>query len=61
MRIYIFKSERTKELRAFAGDAIGTKLPENHAVVGIGPWGHPSLDAYTLGHRQSACQPEKLL
>ena len=33
MRIYIFKSERTKELRAFAGDAIGTKLPENHA-----PW-----------------------
>ena len=33
MRIYIFKSERTKDLRAFAGDAIGTKLPENHA-----PW-----------------------
>ena len=33
LRIYIFKSERTKDLRAFAGDAIGTKLPENHA-----PW-----------------------
>jgi len=33
MRIYVFKSETTKELRAFAGDATGTKLPENHA-----PW-----------------------
>ena len=33
MRIYIFKSETTKELRAFAGDRAGSKLPENH-----GPW-----------------------
>lgn len=33
MRIYIFKSETTRELRAFAGDLIGTKLPANHA-----PW-----------------------
>ena len=33
MRIYIFKSETTKELRAFAGDLAGSKLPENH-----GPW-----------------------
>ena len=33
MRIYIFKSEAKKELRAFAGDTIGSKLPENH-----GPW-----------------------
>ena len=33
MRIYIFKSETTKELRAFAGDSGGTKLPERHA-----PW-----------------------
>jgi hypothetical protein len=33
MRIYIFKSETTKELRAFAGDAGGTKLPDRHA-----PW-----------------------
>jgi hypothetical protein len=33
MRIYIFKSETTKESRAFAGDAGGTKLPESHA-----PW-----------------------
>ncbi|MEA2904014.1 MAG: hypothetical protein QOG83_1585 [Alphaproteobacteria bacterium] len=33
MRIYSFKSETTKELRAFAGDTIGSKLPGNH-----GPW-----------------------
>ena len=33
MRIYIFKSETRKELRAFAGDPIGSKLPQNH-----GPW-----------------------
>jgi hypothetical protein len=38
MRMYIFKSETTKDLRAFAGDVGGTKLPENHApwtVIGI--------------------------
>ena len=33
MRFYIFKSQATKNLRAFAGDIVGTKLPENHA-----PW-----------------------
>ena len=33
MCIYIFKSETKKELHAFAGDTIGSKLPENH-----GPW-----------------------
>jgi hypothetical protein len=33
MRIYIFMSETTKGLRAFAGDPAGSKLPENH-----GPW-----------------------
>jgi hypothetical protein len=33
MRFYIFKSETTKNLRAFAGDTLGTKLPDNHA-----PW-----------------------
>ena len=33
MRFYIFKSETTKELRAFAGDPAGSKLPEHH-----GPW-----------------------
>jgi hypothetical protein len=32
MRIYIFKSE-TKDLRAFAGDSTGSKLPQQH-----GPW-----------------------
>jgi hypothetical protein len=33
VRIYIFKSETTKGLRAFAGDPAGIKLPEKH-----GPW-----------------------
>jgi hypothetical protein len=33
MRIYIFKSETNGELRVFAGDLTGTKLPQNH-----GPW-----------------------
>jgi hypothetical protein len=33
MPIFLFKSETTKELRAFAGDARGNKLPEN-----LGPW-----------------------
>jgi hypothetical protein len=33
MRIYIFKSETKKELRAFAGEQDGSKLPPQH-----GPW-----------------------
>lgn len=33
MRIYIFKSETTKALCAFAGDAEGSMLPKGH-----GPW-----------------------
>jgi hypothetical protein len=33
MRLYIFKSETTRDLRAFAGDPAGSKLPSNH-----GPW-----------------------
>ena len=33
MRIYIFKSETRKGLRAFAGDPGGSKLPSQH-----GPW-----------------------
>ena len=33
MRFYIFKSEATKNLRAFVGDPGGAKLPESHA-----PW-----------------------
>jgi hypothetical protein len=33
MRIYIFKSESRRELRAFASDLSGDKLPKNH-----GPW-----------------------
>jgi hypothetical protein len=33
MRIYIFKSESRAELRAFAGEISGDKLPKNH-----GPW-----------------------
>ena len=33
MRIFIFKSESRAELHAFAGDLMGSKLPEQH-----GPW-----------------------
>jgi hypothetical protein len=33
MRIYIFKSETRNNLLAFAGDLMGSKLPESH-----GPW-----------------------
>jgi hypothetical protein len=33
MRIYIFKSETTRDLRAFAGDPGGARLPGSHA-----PW-----------------------
>jgi hypothetical protein len=40
MRFYIFKSETTKDLRAFAGDQSGSRLPGNHApwtVTGVVP------------------------
>ena len=41
MRIYVFKSEPQKSLRAFAGDIAGSKLPGQfapwHAVGVIGP------------------------
>jgi hypothetical protein len=33
MRIYVFKSESRTDLRAFAGDPSGSKLPQQH-----GPW-----------------------
>ena len=33
MRIYIFKSESRRELRAFASELSGDKLPKSH-----GPW-----------------------
>jgi len=33
MRIYMFKSETRRQLHAFAGDPMGTKLPQHH-----GPW-----------------------
>jgi hypothetical protein len=34
MQIYMFVSEATSNLHAFAGDPTGSKLPKNH-----GPWG----------------------
>jgi hypothetical protein len=41
MRIYIFKSDANKDLRAFAGDLKGIKLPEQfrpwHAIGAIAP------------------------
>jgi hypothetical protein len=33
MRIFVFKSDTTKNLRAFAGDMRGSRLPEQ-----FGPW-----------------------
>jgi hypothetical protein len=33
MQIYMFTSQSTSNLRAFAGDAAGSKLPPRH-----GPW-----------------------
>lgn len=33
MRIFMFKSEGKSDLRAFAGDSAGSKLPRQH-----GPW-----------------------
>jgi hypothetical protein len=45
MRIYVFKSELQKGLRAFAGDLTGSKLPEQfrpwHPVGVIGPGKEP--------------------
>ena len=38
MRIYVFKSETNPDLQAFAGDLIGSKLPENH-----GPWSRTGI------------------
>jgi hypothetical protein len=41
MRIYIFKSDAKRELRAFAGDVAGSRLPEQfrpwHLVGPVGP------------------------
>jgi hypothetical protein len=41
MRIYIFKSDAKRELRAFAGDIAGSKLPGQfrpwHLVGAVGP------------------------
>lgn len=41
MRIYVFKSETKDDLRAFAGDVAGSKLPDQfrpwHAVGVINP------------------------
>jgi hypothetical protein len=45
MRIYIFKSGSRKDLRAFAGDLMGSKLPQSHgpwaAVGAVGPDNDP--------------------
>jgi len=41
MRLYVFKSDATGELRAFAGDIAGSKLPVRfrpwHAVGAVAP------------------------
>ena len=41
MRLYVFKSDANGELRAFAGDLAGSRLPERfrpwHAVGAVAP------------------------
>ncbi len=41
MRLYIFKSDANRELRAFAADVTGSKLPDRfrpwHAIGVVGP------------------------
>ena len=41
MRLYVFKSDANNDLRAFAGDMSGSKLPEQfrpwHAVGAVAP------------------------
>jgi hypothetical protein len=45
MRLYVFKSDANGELRAFAGDMTGSKLPEKfrpwHAVGAVAPGAAP--------------------
>jgi hypothetical protein len=45
MRLYIFKSDAKTDLRAFAGDLLGSKLPDQlgpwHAVGAVAPGGTP--------------------
>ncbi len=45
MRLYVFKSDASGELRAFAGDITGSRLPEKfrpwHAVGAVAPGAAP--------------------
>jgi len=45
MRLYVFKSDANGELRAFAGDMTGSRLPEKfrpwHAVGAVAPGASP--------------------
>jgi hypothetical protein len=45
MRLYVFKSDATGELRAFTGDLAGSRLPERfrpwHAVGAVAPGAAP--------------------
>ena len=45
MRLYVFKSDANGDLRAFAGDMTGSKLPERfrpwHAVGAVAPGAAP--------------------
>jgi hypothetical protein len=58
MRIYVFKSDANKELRAFAGDLVGSKLPSQH-----GPWHATGAVASgkDLPHRMPREQIEKAI
>lgn len=58
MHIFMFKSQATNGLRAFAGDSVGTKLPPQH-----GPW--QSIAVYRpmkdLPHKMSRKAVEKAI
>jgi hypothetical protein len=64
MRIFIFKSEASPDLRAFGGDLIGSRLPKQfqpwHAVGAIGPRQNPpfnfSRDAIECAIRDNGFQ-----
>jgi hypothetical protein len=57
MRIYIFKSETRQELRAFAGDPVGSKLPQQHGPWTAIVWSGPMLILLTSFHAYRSSGP----
>ena len=61
MRLYVFKSDANSELRAFAGDMAGSRLPEKfrpwHAVGAVAPDAGSATRAFARGHREGHRAP----